>query len=121
MAPHLDGMLEFLLFGKDPLPSHRLRQWKRGHDVDGFLAIKLEAAVKGRIPIDQDSRLMAAHGMADGVIHQFRAKPLALMSSRYCKGSKNPTHHLAVLGCDAAEAEMANDGLLGCGDHPGQS
>ena len=121
MAPHPDGMLEFLLFGKDPLPSHRLRQWKRGHDVDGFLAIKPEAAVKGRIPIDQDSRLVAAHGMADGVIHQFRAKPLALMSSRYCKGSKNPTHHLAVLGCDAAEAEMANDGLLGCGDYPGQS
>ena len=120
MAPHLDGILEFLLFGKDPLPSHRLRQWKRGHDVDGFLAIKPEAAVKGRIPIDQDSRLMAAHGMADGVIHQFRAKPLALMGGGYSKGSKNPTQHLTVLGCDAAEAEMANDGLLGRRDHPVQ-
>ena len=121
MTPQLDGVLEFLSFGKDALPSQRLRQWKWRLDVDGLLTIKPDAAVKGRIPIHHDSRLMAAHGVPDGVIHQFRAKPLALMSSRYCKGSKNPTHHLAVLGCDAAEAEMANDGLLGCGDHPGQS
>ena len=120
MAPHIDGVLEFLPFGTDPLPSHRLRQWKRRLDVDGNLAIKPEAAVKGRIPIDQDSRLMAAQGMSDGVIHEFRAKPLALMGGGYGKGSKNPTHHLAVLGCDVAEAEMANDGLIGCGDHPVQ-
>ena len=117
MTPHIDGVLESLPFGTDPLPSHRLRQWKRRLDVDGKLAIKPEAAVKGRIPIDQDSRLMAAQGMPDGVIYQFRAKPLAFMGGGYGKGSKNPSHHLAVLGCDAAEAEMANDGLLGCGDH----
>ena len=120
MTPHIDGVLEFLPFGTDPLPSHRLRQWKRRLDVDGNLAIKPEAAVKGRIPIDQDSRLMAAQGMSDGVIHQFRAKPLALMGGGYGKGSKNPTHHLAVLGCDAAEAEMANHGLLKRCDHPVQ-
>ena len=93
MTPHLDVVLEFLPFGTDPLPSHRLRQWKRRLDVDGNLAIKPEAAVKGRIPIDQDSRLMAAQGMPDGVIHQFRGKPLALMGGGYGKGSKNPTHH----------------------------
>ena len=120
MTPQIDGGVEFLPSGNDPLPSHRLRQWKRRLEVDGRLAIKSEAAVKGGIPIDQDSWLMAAHGMADGVMHQFGAKPLALMSRRYCKGSKNPTHRLAVLVCDAAEAEMANHGLLKRCDHPVQ-
>ena len=120
MTPQLDGVLEFLSFGKDALPSQRLRQWKWRLDVDGLLTIKPEAAVKGRIPLHQDSWLMASHGVPDGVIHQFRAKPLALMGGGYGKGSKNPTRHLAVLGCDAAEAEMANDGCLVRGDHPVQ-
>ena len=34
------------------------------------------------------------------------------MAWGYGKWSKNPTHHMAVLSCDAAEAEMANDGFL---------
>ena len=51
---------------------------------------------------------------------QFRAKPLAWMGGGYGKVSKNPTQHLTVLGCDAAEAEMANDGLPGRRDHPVQ-
>ena len=93
MTPQLDGGLEFLSFGKDAPPSQRWRQWKWRLDVDGLLTIKPESAVKGRIPIHQDSRLMAAHGVPDGVIHQFRAKPLALMGGGYGKGSKNPTHH----------------------------
>nr|WP_255445854.1 hypothetical protein [Synechococcus sp. RS9907] len=42
------------------------------------------------------------------------------MGGDYGKGSKNPTHHLAVLGCDAAEAEMSNDGCLVRGDDPVQ-
>ena len=120
MAPQIDGEVESFSSGNDPLPSHRLRQWKRRLEVDGRLAIKSEAAVKGRIPIDQDSWVMAAHGMADGVMHQTRAKSLALMSRGYGKRSHNPTHHLAALVRDAAEAEMANDGLLGRRDHPVQ-
>ena len=88
--------------------------------MDGLLLIKSEASIKARIPIDKDSRLMAVHGMADGVMHQFRAKPLALLGGGYGKGSKNPTQQLIVLGCDAAEAEMANDGLPGLRDHPVQ-
>lgn len=68
MTPQLDGVLEFLSFGKDALPSQRLRQWKWRLDVDGLLTIKPEAAVKGRIPIHQDSWLMASHGVPDGVI-----------------------------------------------------
>ena len=63
---------------------------------------------------------MASHGVPDGVIHQFRAQSLALLGGGYGKGSKNPTHHLAVLGCDAAEAEMSNDGCLVRGDDPVQ-
>ena len=63
---------------------------------------------------------MAAHGMPDGVMHQIRTKPLALMGGGYGKRSKNPAHHLAVLVCDAAEAEMANGGLFGRRDHPVQ-
>ncbi len=98
MAPHLDGMLEFLLFGKDPLPSHRLRQWKRGHDVDGFLAIKPDAAVKGRIPIDQDSRLMAAHGMADGVIHQIQSQALGLDEQSLLQGEQESNPPFGCFG-----------------------
>ena len=120
MTPHSNGVLEFLPSGDDPLPSHRLCQCKRGVVIDGRFAIKSEASIKARIPIDQDPRLMAVHGMADGVMHHFRAKPLALMGGGYSKGSKTPTQHLTVLGCDAAEAEMANDGLLGRRDHPVQ-
>ena len=120
MALHIDGVMEFLPSGDDPLPSQRLCQCKGGLEMDGLLLIKSEASIKARIPIDKDSRLMAVHGMADGVMHQFRAKPLALLGGGYGKGSKNPTQHLTVSGCDAAEAEMANDGLPGLRDHPVQ-
>ena len=96
-------------------------QCKRGLEIDGLLLIKSEATIKTRIPIDQDPRLMAVvHGITDGVMHQFRAKPLAFMGGDYSKGSKNPTQPLTVSGCDAAEAEMANDGLPGRRDHPVQ-
>ena len=44
------GVLEFLSFGKDALPSQRLRQWKWRLDVDGLLTIKPEAAVKAGSP-----------------------------------------------------------------------